>query len=266
MRSLFLSPTPFPALAIAAFAAFLPPAFAASPSRPELEAEHYQRCMSLARKDPAKGWEEGLAWHDVGGGHPAEHCAAVALIGLKQYGEAGARLEKLAGEMAKAPTHLQAQVLDQAGQAWLLAGETDRAKAVLERAIAILPDDPDLRIDHAEALAAGSGYNQAVTELDKALTLDPRRADALLYRASARRQLGQLDLAAKDIEASLKLAPDAPDALLESGNIRRLAGDPAGARKAWMQVLALAPDSPAGEAARDNIEKLALPQETAPPR
>jgi hypothetical protein len=100
---------------------------AAAQRLPAVEAQNYERCMALARKDPTAAWERALAWKSEGGRHPAEHCASVALIGLKQYAEAGRRLEALAEAMRKtAPAELQAEVFGQAGQAWLLAGNAAR--------------------------------------------------------------------------------------------------------------------------------------------
>ena len=83
-------------------------------------------------------------WHERGGAHPADHCAAVALVGLKQYKEAATRLEALAQEMTTAPASLRAEVLDQAGQAWLLAGDPVRAYAASGQAVSLRPNDPDL--------------------------------------------------------------------------------------------------------------------------
>lgn len=247
-----------PAFAIGILVLLLLPSPASAATRTEGDANHYQRCLALARKEPSAGFEEALAWQSAGGAHPAEHCAAVALFGLKQYGEAAARLEKLAESMGKAPPALLAGTLGQAGRGWLLAGEAARAAALLARAVAVAPDDPDLRIDQAEAMAASGNYAGAVAALDKALELDPRRAEALTYRASARRALGQLDPALRDAEAALKVTPDLSDALLERGNIRQLKGDSAGARQDWLHAAMAAPDSPAAAASRQNIEKLDL--------
>src|SRR6185437_16394015 len=115
---------------------------------------HYARCMNAAHENPAAALDSAQAWRATGGGHPAEHCAAVALIGLRRYAEAGKRLDKLAEAMAKDPAELRAEVLDQAGQAWLLAGEAARAEASLTAALALAPDDPGLLTDRAEAFAA----------------------------------------------------------------------------------------------------------------
>src|SRR5437660_11297529 len=51
----------------------------------DLEAEHYTRCMEAARERPQAAFDEANAWRIGGGGHPAEHCADVALIGLGRY-------------------------------------------------------------------------------------------------------------------------------------------------------------------------------------
>jgi tetratricopeptide (TPR) repeat protein len=232
---------------------------------PAVEADHYERCMDEARRNPSAAWDDALAWRDGGGGHPAEHCAAVALIGLRQYGEAGKRLEKLADEMFKAPPELRAQVISQAAQARLLGGDPVRAVELLTQALAITPEDGDILTDRAEAYAAAGKYREAIGDLDKALAGDARRVDALVFRAAAHRALQQLDPALRDAEAALRLAPNDPDALLERGNIRRLKGDDAGARQDWLRIVALAPDTPADQAAKDNLEKLDVKPDGAAP-
>jgi tetratricopeptide (TPR) repeat protein len=214
---------------------------------PAIEAQNYERCMAQARADPSNAFETALQWESRGGRHPAEHCAAVALIGLGQYAEAGRRLEKLADEMRRAPPEL--------------LGDAARAHAALTQALAILPNSPDLLVDRATATGSVGDLNAAIADLDRALALDPRRADALTLRASARRGLGQLDPALADVQQALKLSPDLPDALLERGNILRLKGDDAGARKDWVRVGLLAPDTPADVAAKANIERLEMKSE-----
>jgi tetratricopeptide (TPR) repeat protein len=234
---------------------------------PAVEAVHYARCMEAARQKPQAAFDDANAWRIAGGGHPAEHCADVALLGLGRYAEAAAKLEALADAMLKGPVELRAQVLDQAGQGWLLADDPAHAAAVLTAALALTPNDADLLTDRAEALAGEKKYREAVADLDGALKLDARRVDALVFRASAHRILEQYDLARRDIDAALRIAPDQPDALLERGNIRGLTGDEAGARKDWGRVVQVAPDSAADSAATANLAKLEGTQEptAAPP-
>ena len=59
-------------------------------------AKRYGECMATARRRPQDGFEDAIAWRAEGGGTAADHCAAVALIGLEQYSEAANRLERLA--------------------------------------------------------------------------------------------------------------------------------------------------------------------------
>ncbi len=232
---------------------------------PAVEAEHYARCMEEARRKPAAAFDDANVWRIGGGGHPAEHCADVALIGLGRYAEAGGKLEALADAMIKSPVDLRAQVLGQAGQSWLLAGDPARAAVAFTAAIALIPDDADLLTDRAEAFAGEKRYREAVVDLDRALTLDGKRVDALVFRASAHRALDELEIARRDVDAALRLAPDQPDALLERGNIRSLGGDDAGARDDWRRIAQLAPNSAAEAAAKANLAKLDGPQDAAAP-
>jgi tetratricopeptide (TPR) repeat protein len=243
----------FPAGAAAAAEPAKPPAV---PRNAEADAATYERCLKLAKQDPSAAQSLARAWHERGGAHPADHCAAVALVGLKQYKEAANRLEALAQDMKTAPAGLRAEVLDQAGQAWLLAGDPVRAYAASGQAVSLQPNDPDLLVDRAEAAASAGYLDKAVADLDHALKIDPGRADALIYRASANRSLARLDPALADIEKALSEAPSSVPALLERGNIRRLKGDATGAREDWERIGQLAPGSQADMAARANIERL----------
>ncbi len=235
------------------------------PPHPEdAEAAAYEHCMKLARDNPEAARALATKWHERGGAHPAEHCLAVALVGLKHYKEAAERLEKLAPAMVHAPAPLRAEMLGQAAQAWLLAGDPGRAYAADQAALALRPDDADLLVDRAEAAGAAGWYDKAVADLDRVLKANPARFEALLYRASAYRELGRLDPALADIEAAVKLAPDSAPALLERGNIRSLRGDLDGARADWGRVAALAAGSAAATAAKANLDRLAAQNGAAP--
>jgi tetratricopeptide (TPR) repeat protein len=237
-------------------AAAEPPAQSAAPRDAAVEAATYERCMKLARQNPAEARTLAQSWHERGGAHPADHCAAIALIGLKQYKEAALRLEALAQAMTTAPAGLRAEVLDQAGQAWGLAGDSVRAYAAAGAAVALAPNDLDLLIDRAQAAASAGYHDKAVADLDHVLKIDPSRVDALIYRASANRTLDRLDPALADVEKAIMQAPNSAPALLERGNIRRLMGDNEGARQDWERVGRLAPGSQADMAAKANIEHL----------
>ena len=57
---------------------------ARSPTRPaprnsEAEAATYDRCLKLAKQDPAAAQTLAQTWHGRGGAHPADHCARAAV-------------------------------------------------------------------------------------------------------------------------------------------------------------------------------------------
>jgi regulator of sirC expression with transglutaminase-like and TPR domain len=216
----------------------------------------YEDCMTLARRVPADGYESALAWQSQGGGDPARHCAAVALIGMGKFREAAERLESLAGAMAARQPELAAGAFAQAGQAWTMAGETRRALDAAAAGLKLTPDDVDLLLDRAIAYATLGDFAAAIVDLDRANQLAPERADVLVYRASAWRFRKDLTKARADVDAALALEPDNAEALLERGNIRRLTSDMAGARQDWLQVVEIAAGTPAGDAAKANLEKL----------
>ena len=252
---------------LAAIFILLPlPALAAQPSQSAVEAEEatYNHCMELAKTDPGAARDMAAKWSAQGGAHPADHCYAVALIGLRQYRPAADRLDKLAQAMlTTAPDSLRAEVLDQAGQAWLLAGDAARAYNDGGAALALAPNDPDILVDRAEAAGEAGWFDKAIADLDVVLKADPRRLDALIYRATAYRALNQLDAALTDADAAVHLAPNSAQAVLERGNIRGLKGDLEGARQDWRMAATLAPGSAAALAAKANLVHLDTP--SAPP-
>lgn len=216
----------------------------------------YQACMRLAEEAPDEAFEEALAWQTRNGGWAAEHCAAVALIGLGQHGEAAIRLEALASRVERKEIRLATEILAQAGQAWQLAGEMVRAVASQSAALELDPRNIELLIDRGISLAAARNYWEAIDDLNRAADLDPARAEILILRASAYKMVDAVDLARADIGRAMALEPRNLEGLLERGILRRLDGDDAGAREDWLEVVTLAPDSAAAKAARANLEKL----------
>jgi tetratricopeptide (TPR) repeat protein len=241
-------------VAMPALADRRPPELPLAPIAPDTP--EYQSCLRLADTVPEEAFERALRWQTDGGGFPARHCAALALITLQQYAEAADRLERLAEDMSKARDRTSLAVLGQAGNAWMLAGMLERAKFVFDAALKIAPDDADLLVDRARARGENGEFQAALADLDRALKLAPLRDDALVYRAAARRKLNQPERATEDLAAVLSRQPNHLEALLERGAVRRALADLAGARADWTRVVLLAPDSPAAEAAQSFIEQL----------
>ena len=227
-------------------------------TRNSSESALYDRCLKQARSAPQGAYDHALAWFDTGGGLPARHCAAVALIGLKAYAEAASRLETLATDVADDRQDLRVGLLTQAAQAWLLSGRAARAESLQSLAIAALPDDPQLRVDRAVTRLSLDRYWAAIEDLDTALDRGSPNPEIYLYRAVAYRNLEVLDLAGDDIDRALALDPDHPEAWLERGILERQAGNTAAARDAWTTVLRLVPSGRAAETARAQLEALEL--------
>ena len=219
------------------------------------EAE-YRACMQLVKSAPEDAYESALAWEARGGGAAAKHCSAVALLAMEHYRDAGERFEALAQSLDTRQRETRIGALAQAGQAWLLAGDMERAHAAQSAALEIDSGNAELWIDRALTLALAENYWEAIDDLNRAEDLAPRRAEIFIFRASAYRYVDALDLAAEDIDRGLRLAPDDPEGLLERGNIRRLTGDLEGARADWLKIVNLAADSLSADAARRNLESL----------
>jgi tetratricopeptide (TPR) repeat protein len=217
----------------------------------------YRDCMKLSKKAPQKAFDAALNWHGLGGGYAAEHCLAVALIGLGQYKEAAERLERLALNV-KQTANIKVGLLAHAAQAWILAGRSVRAEALLTAALKLSPGDATLLIDRAQSRAGQKDYTGAIEDLNRAIKLEERLADAFVFRASAYRHLNKLEPALADVEHALILQPEHPDGLLERGNLRRLRENEIGARKDWLTLIRKNPKSTAAEAARLNLERLDL--------
>ena len=218
----------------------------------------YRACVAMVETNPQAALAAAEAW--AGGGRAAAHCAALAESRLGRWSQAATRLDRLA---ASAPSpEPAAELLAQAGNAWLSAERPMEAQVALAKALALRADDPELRIDHARALAAQAQWQKAIAELDLALALDPVRTDVLVLRAAARRGLGALALARADIDLALERDAENADALLERGILRSMAGEETGARGDWITVIRIDPTGPSGRAAQANLAAMAQPGPT----
>ena len=247
-----------PTATLAVSLAALPPLLTAAGARADeaAEAKAYRDCILQAQEDPAAAYEQASAWGSQGGGDPARHCGAVALIQLGHFEEAGRRLEELAQTMKTDDLRLRIEALAQAAQAWMLADKQERAFAAQTAALKLAPDNLELLIDRSIVLAAAENYRAALLDLDRAYELAPQRPDVLVYRATVHRYLDSSEAALRDIQSAIQLDPNMPEAYLERGILKRLQGDRNGARRDWVKVLDLGSGSPAAEAARVNLELL----------
>ncbi len=220
------------------------------------EGADYEKCLDMLATDPSGADAMATSMAEAGGGEAAQHCHALAQVELGNPETGAALLDRLAAG-SRAPDVSRAVVFGQADQAWTMAGRADQAFVSAGQALALSPDDPELRIGHAIAGLALHRYAEAADDLTHALELDPKRADALVLRATADRNLGRLDAARSDIDAAFALDPDNPDGLLERGIIRQRQGDLPGARADWERAEELGADTPTGDLAQQNLALLA---------
>jgi tetratricopeptide (TPR) repeat protein len=219
------------------------------------EGADYENCLAMLASDPTGANTFADAWEATGGGEGATHCHALAQIALGDVETGAEMLEGLAGQ-SHASAVARATVYGQADQAWLLAGQADRAYGAATLALSLSNDDPDLLIDRATAGIALGRWDDAADDVTHALEIDGKRPDALVLRAIARRETGHLDQAQDDIDRSFALEPDNPEAFLERGVIRQRRGDRAGAHQDWVEAMALAPDTPTSDLAEQNLALL----------
>jgi tetratricopeptide (TPR) repeat protein len=217
----------------------------------------YEACLGRAQSDPAGALILSSAWAKTGGGAPAEHCAALALVGLRRFAEAGAKLDALGQSPSTGGADMRTAIYDQAGNAWLLAGQADHAVASFSAALAIDPLDADLLADRARANAFKKNWAKAESDLTAALMVSPDRADLYVLRGSARHGMGRRADARADFEHALKLQPTNADALVERGTAKLEDGDIAGARADWQRVVSTVPGTAAAETARQHLEDTA---------
>ena len=221
---------------------------------------HYDRCMAQAGKNAAAALADARAWSKAGGGAPAAHCAASALLGLNRYGEAAASLDALA-RAASTPSGMRGEIFAQAGNAWMLAGNGAKATASFSAALALSANDADLYADLARAQAMQKDWKAAEADLNAALEIQPRHVDFLILRSSALAAQGRLKEARDDANAALKLKPNSAEALVQRGDIARRAGDVGGARRDFEAALKIAGGGETADTARN---ELSLLDEAAP--
>ncbi|RZM06084.1 MAG: hypothetical protein EOP68_16805, partial [Sphingomonas sp.] len=152
----------------------------------------------------------------------------------------------------------------QAGNAWLAAGESIKARTALDSALTSGTLTGlalgEAQLDHARALVAGGELDAARTDIDLALATAADDPLAWLLSATLARRSGDLRRAKTDIGEALKRSSDDAAVQLEAGNIAALTGDEAAARTAWGQAARLAPTTDAGKSAVAALKQFDAPK------
>lgn len=199
--------------------AFMQPSAAAAADLVWLES-----CVDSIATDPNAAYEAGMAWSDAHRRPEGWRCAAMALVELGRTAEGARRLEALGNSPQYGTSGWRAEVMSQAGNAWLLSGDGASAQRALTSALTLMGDDPDvvpdLLIDRSQAYALTENWRAAEEDLNRAL--DMRGSDPVAFRLRAIARMNQraFDLAVADAERAVALAPSDVDGLLVLGAMR----------------------------------------------
>lgn len=237
-------------------AALAGPALAQNaPDPQQRERAHYAACMAKVDTRPKAAFDDATAWEGLSGGHPARHCALAALVALGHYHEAAQGLEKLA-DRVKANAAFKTRLLVQAANAWIAANDMDRARAVADAALGLMPHAAEALLVRARAQALQGAFWDTIDDLNQVLDAQPQNGEALVLRGSAYRQLDTYDLALDDLNRALMFHPNHPEGLLERGITHRLLGDKAAARADWQGLISAHPKSEAARRGEANLHAL----------
>lgn len=231
---------------------FATPALAGEPD--------YESCLALIDQNAGKALAYARDWKAHDGGDAALHCEALAQFALGHADEAAGLLSDLAGRMSAAPAEARAEVAAQAGNAYALAANPEKAEAAFGEAIGLMPAEPAYRLGRARVRALERKWEGVRSDAGEALAENPSSVEALTLRATALRNLGYPKAALADAERAVSIAPHDLDALLERGRVRAESGNVAGARADWEDLIRFAKtmnrgDDPSVAAAQELLKK-----------
>ncbi len=239
-------------------------------SQPLNANDRLRACIALVRTAPQQALTEAQAWLDEPGSQRlmARRCLGLAFAAQEQWAAAATVYEQAAGDAEAANDPGRAGFRAQAGNAWLAAGEAQRALQALDAALTTTGLAQAQRgqalLDRARAQVALDHPDRARADLDSALQLVPAEPIAWYLSAALARRAGDLVRAASDIARARQLAPEDPDILLLAGTIVGQAGNMNEAWTLYRRVVEVAPDSDAGRQAAASLTTVREFEEDAP--
>ena len=121
------------------------------------------------------------------------------------------------------------------------AADFERAVALYRKAVAIAPDDRDVRYNLAVTLQEAGRAQEAIEALTAAIRLDPGRPEAHNALAIALALRGELESARQELAKSVELDPHNARAFNNLGNVLRDLKRPEEAERAYRRAAELAP-------------------------
>ena len=165
---------------------------------------------------------------------------------------AQAMLEKFSREQS-----VLTNLLTSAIHAYLTFGFYSNALPMIDRQLALAPDDKAALINQGFAYLQLNAFEQAIPPLSKVLTLETTNYTAMLNRAIAYLRDGQLDASQSDYETLQKAAPTAYQVYYGLGEIAFRRKDTNGAVRNYELYLSNAPPNlEEGKAIKERLSML----------
>lgn len=184
-----------------------------------VDAERLKSCLAQIDANAQAALDLANGWSKMERSPEGTWCAAQALIKLGRNEDAARKFEQLASDQGWT-TENRAEANYEAGNAWLLANNPDRALESFNHVVKMTNSDPDALIDRARAYAMKKDWAHAEDDLSAALDKRPNDALALMLRSSARVHNNAFELAVKDAEDAAKIDPKNTDINLVLGQAR----------------------------------------------
>ncbi|MEM0921818.1 MAG: hypothetical protein AAGI13_02160 [Pseudomonadota bacterium] len=226
---------------------------------PAWAVEDYDTCTALIAADPAAAAAGAQVWARFGGGWPARHCHALALLALGAERKAALEIAAIARDASDLPADIRAEMFVEAGEIFLDLGELGETAQAVERADRLDPRSRGARLLSAALAARFGDWAGAEADLTQAIDRAGPDAETLSLRATAKRRGGDAAGARTDAYWAQELAPESPAVWLEIGEVEALLGNRAAARAAWLSAIRLAgAEDPLAGIARQKLQLMDL--------
>lgn len=234
--------------------------------------DRYANCVRDVSIDAKRGYDTASRWraegrvaNNIAG---AMHCEALALSAMGVYSSSAKLLVRIANLPEMEDPKQTADLLIQAGHAFVLAKKPDQALEAFSAGLGHVTFETsplkagELHMGRARVHGMREDWTAAISELNSVLANMPQHDEALLVRSSMHRAAGDLGGAAADLANYLTLWPNDPPGLLERAFFRVEVKDFAGAKRDFERVVSLAPDSTIAARAAKELGKLSFRQES----
>lgn len=153
------------------------------------------------------------------------------------------------------------------GTAWLLRrlGHIDDALPLLQKALVLEPDRPELHNDLGVLFQDRDDFPKAITFHKRALKFNPRFTPAFINIGVAQKRLGRIEEAIEAYQAALNIDVNLPEAHNNLGNLYRIQGKHAEAFEHIRRALQLRPDYADAQANWDELKQEVPRLFAAPP-